>query len=391
MIGSKRTHGGWRRLAMLAVPVALGFGYAGVSVAQDGDAAPAGEQVAGAAPPERFVGPDTETDRDNGCIKCHTNEYKAWQETHHHNSVAMHRTDLAKGMRRAFKIRRLQQDPLCQNCHFTLVMDKGEAAPNYGVSCESCHGAGKEWVPIHSNEEKWPEREPRMQMGEEKGMIRPASLYRLAQNCYQCHILAKTPPEAETKITVEQLVNTPIKIRGQKESGYHSAGTEGFELVSFSQGEVRHNLRNTDQANNESRFKRGLYVVGKLLDLEYSLRALSNATEAEGRFFTGIKQRLDGENNAIAALEAIRAALPEDLAELGAAIDAAVAAGKAAPLEVNKQADLLAAADAVRDAAKSQFDGKTEEAMTALEAKLAPIDSLLPAAGSYRGSVYKVE
>ena len=47
--------------------------------------------------------------------------------------------------------------------------------------------------------------------------------------------------------------------------------------------------------------------------MEYSLRALSNATNAKGRYFRKIKERLDGEeNSALAALEAIKGKLPAD-------------------------------------------------------------------------------
>ena len=50
----------------------------------------------------------------------------------------------------------------------------------------------------------------------ESGMIRPGDLYRLAANCYQCHIVPN-----------ERLVNV----------GTHQSGSDDFELVSWSLGE----------------------------------------------------------------------------------------------------------------------------------------------------------
>ncbi|RMG08196.1 MAG: hypothetical protein D6731_22315 [Planctomycetota bacterium] len=375
-----------RMAAAAAGGIALAFGLA---VAQEADE----DKFIADAPPERFVGPNTEINKELGCSKCHLEEFKAWQTTHHNHSIGMPDTPLAKAMRKKFKIRNLQRDKLCQNCHFTVVKEGGEEVAKYGISCESCHGPAAEWAGVHSNEEKWgkDQREVRLKLAEEKGMIRPANLYKLAQNCYQCHIMAKNPQG--TTVSVEEMVNTKFKVKKKKKKKkkkkYHRASTKGFELVAYSQGEVRHNLRNKARENRPSRFLRGLYVVGKMLDVEYSLRALSNATDPDGRYFKKIKERLDGEGNALAALEAIRSKLPGDHPVAGA-IDEIVAAAKAAPLEVKQREALLAAASKVRAAARRIFDGKSEEEMLALEKELAPVDPLLPPPEKYKGTPYQV-
>ena len=56
-------------------------------------------------------------------------------------------------------------------------------------------------------------------------MRNPVNVYLLAQSCYRCH----TVPD-------ERLVNV----------GGHHAGSLDFELVSWSQGTVRHNFVRTD-------------------------------------------------------------------------------------------------------------------------------------------------
>ena len=80
-------------------------------------------------------------------------------------------------------------------------------------------------------------------------MIRPSSLYRLAKNCYSCHVVPQ-----------EDLVN----------KGGHPAGS-AFELVSWSQGEVRHNTWHSKGKENvpaSAARKRMLYLVGLGVELE---------------------------------------------------------------------------------------------------------------------------
>src|SRR5262249_61656634 len=63
-------------------------------------------------------------------------------------------------------------------------------------SCESCHSAGEDWIKVHSQfsgkterTETKAEAEARWKLAASKGMIRPSSLYRLAKNCYSCHVV----------------------------------------------------------------------------------------------------------------------------------------------------------------------------------------------------------
>jgi len=62
-------------------------------------------------------------------------------------------------------------------------------------------------------------------------------------------------------------------------TGGHAAGRPR-ELVSWSQGEVRHRfLSGTKNKKNSQERNRMLYLVGRVVDLEYRLRGLAKATK----------------------------------------------------------------------------------------------------------------
>ena len=91
-------------------------------------------------------------------------------------------------------------------------------------------------------------------------MIRPKAMYTLAKNCYGCHVVPR-----------EKLVNV----------GGHPAGSK-FELVSWSQGEIRHNLWYGNGKDNKlasAKRKRLMFVVGLVVELETALRAVGKATQ----------------------------------------------------------------------------------------------------------------
>lgn len=342
------------------------------SAAQDAAKGPA---------PADFVGPDRETNAELGCVRCHQLEFQAWQQMKHNHSLAMPQSELARGVKRALRIRGpLQRANLCQNCHFTVVVAQGAEDAKYGVSCESCHGPGKEWVPIHSgtlDEWKGQPREDRMVAAAAKGMIRPTQLYDLAENCYQCHVLAKEVQLDKDEKGIEELVNTTLKVGGK--DAYHTAGSANFELLAWSNGEVRHNFCGEREkgTNPMSEFKRSLFVVGKLLDVEYTLRGLSLAKDGAGRYFSSLKARLEGEKGSLAQLKRILEVLPESLPELRQAVETTLGAVAEAKLEAGNPG-LRSAADKVQASARALFNGKTAEQLGQLEQSLAPVDPLLP-------------
>ncbi len=303
-----------------------------------------------------FVGPDG---GDNSCNNCHANEYEAWLQTTHYATFATrHRTEEAKAIQTNMDVRSMKRGDVCTNCHYTQVAsDTGSARAVAGVSCESCHGAGKQWNDIHNRvggsgatmawgdgkAESAADREKRLSAAAAKGMIHSAMVYDIARNCFGCH----TVPN-------EKLVNV----------GQHKAGSD-FDLAAWASGEVRHNYPSSSGApasptNREfsAEERRKLYVIGSLVDLEVSLRNLANVQEKGGAFHKAMVERV---NRARAKVDAIQKAAP--VAELGSAL------GKLPASVDESTAVTTAQADALGGAAKGLV-GKVGD--------LAALDSLIP-------------
>jgi hypothetical protein len=180
-------------------------------------------------------------------------------------------------------------------------------------------------------------------------MNRPDRLYHLAANCYQCHLIAD-----------EQVVNV----------GGHPVSVE-FELVSWSQGAMRHNFRRDEQAGNahcSAERKRVMYVLGHALQLEHALRAIAGAS-APGPY---LRIMLGHAEKAIAQLE--RIALVADIPE----VQQMLACARSVSLVPEDGSALIHAADKVGQTAR-RFE--TNHNGAALEA----LDALVPAPESYKG------
>jgi hypothetical protein len=313
----------------------------------------------------RVVGPD---DPQKGCIKCHDGEVRAWEKTTHFDAY-----DALDGSEHAEEIlENLGLDDYavesnrCQSCHVTMYaeLEGDEPEGKWGISCESCHGPASSWVDVHQDygkddagakitpEERAKEtaehRRSRVEQSIAHGMIRPENIYNLASNCLECH----TVPDPE-------LVDL----------GGHTAGSEGFELVAWSQGQVRHNFLHggENEAATPERL-RVLYVVGKVVDLEFSLRALSKAKE-DGDFAQSMTARVAAVRDSLAAIEG---AVGETHA---AAIGAIRKLGEG--LGVGDSDALTAAADGVR------ASGMALAAKLGDGADLEGISALLPDPSTY--------
>ena len=171
------------------------------------------------------------------CAECHKSESNAWQHTHHFTTfAALPKEKRAKEIADAMGLEGgIRRNQVCLNCHFTVQSRDGAATPVSGVSCESCHGAAKDWLAIHNDygpgktrdTESAEHKTQRHEAADAAGMIRKDRVNLISANCYSCH----TVPNQE-------LVN----------KGTHKAGSD-FELTSWSQGEVRHNYL-LNQAKN---------------------------------------------------------------------------------------------------------------------------------------------
>lgn len=310
---------------------------------------------AGAPDPDKTVGP-------NVCAECHKQEAEAWKASHHFNTFRdMPRNAAANAIAQRLGIRRVKSESLCLNCHFTQQSKNGKAEPIAGISCESCHSGGKEWVKIHAGysgktaqTESKAEAEARWKLADSKGMIRPASVYRLAKNCLGCHVVPH-----------EELVN----------KGGHRAGS-AFELVSWSQGEVRHNTWHSKGKENVSANaarRRMLYLVGLGVELETALRAVGKATVRKPYAFEMAK-RADLARKQLAAAAKAVPSVPE-IAKL---VDYAHSAG----LTLNNEARLSAAADSVSELLtriSEKYDGST----------MSGLDGMIPGPDKLKGTARK--
>ncbi len=305
------------------------------------------------------INPD-EVKGPNACGECHKDTVKSWKQSHHSSTFKnMPRSDAAREIADKMGISRIKSESDCLACHFTMAKEEDMVTPISGISCESCHGAGEKWIDVHSDfggkditaENEQPDHKVKRYIeSEAAGMIRPSNLYALAANCYGCH----TVPN-------EKLVNV----------GGHTAGSK-FELVRWSQGEVRHNLwYSNDNTEADLNRKRALYIIGKMLDLEYALRGVAKAS-ASGDYAVAMAKRA---KRALAFLKKISESVDDQY------LIQIIQVASQAKLKLNNETALLDTADQVAASAKS-FASSNDGS------KLSGVDSMLPTPDKFKGKVY---
>lgn len=234
-------------------------------------------QASQASPdPHQVIGPEA-------CAECHDVETGIWEETHHSITYeSMPDSDDGASIAEKLGIDDVVEAELCQTCHLTLQADGGSPEVIAGVSCESCHGAGKDWSEVHSKEDKTEEEKMTLWAeSEAAGMIRPGNVYAFAKNCLNCHIVAQ-----------EELVNV----------GGHKAGSD-FNLVTWSQGEVRHNTFTTPENNAASPERQQLMaVLGLAAELEAGMTALKSVETPDGEYATALLTRLNRAKSEVAEM-----------------------------------------------------------------------------------------
>lgn len=230
------------------------------------------------------------------CSECHQLEYGAWEKTKHFTSFkTLHRKELAESITRKMGFKLVKRKSLCLKCHYTGVIKNEQLRAISGISCESCHGAAKDWIDVHNNygpganyqTEAAEHKEQRILESKKNGMLRPSEVYGVVANCFQCH----TVPH-------EKLVNV----------GGHSSGSRDFDLLDRID-EIRHNFlqaqfdpARSENAERSQERNRILYVVGKAVDLEYSIRGIAVSKETGG-YGRAMNRRV---RSAVSNLEAIQ-------------------------------------------------------------------------------------
>jgi len=213
------------------------------------------------------------------CGECHEQAVAVWEKTFHYTGIAgdEDKETAAEEIASALDLDDFSDpEALCSQCHFTLgVEDDGSedaiVLDEGAVTCESCHNPASDWIDLHSNfggndisskNETAAHKKKRLAESDQAGMIRPENIYQLAKNCLSCHL-----------VTQGSLVNKTE----------HSSGCD-FELVAWSQGEVRHNFIVSGGDKNAPASKarlRTLYLLGIAVELEISIRSLASA---QGKF-----------------------------------------------------------------------------------------------------------
>jgi hypothetical protein len=225
------------------------------------------------------------------CGDCHRLEWDRWKKTKHATGFdSLQRSPMAQEVLDSMGFRSAKrQGAPCMQCHFTA--GPGGTAVT-GVSCESCHGPARDWQNVHQPFEDgakdWASETPagkqkRLTTSQANGMLSPATdLYAVAANCFDCHT-----------VPMERLVNR----------ARHSAGTADFDLVNGVDS-IRHNFidharTGTNRPMTVER-ARVMFVVGRILAVEYSLRGIAGATTDSGKYF---KQMLTRRAQAVRRLE----------------------------------------------------------------------------------------
>ncbi len=294
------------------------------------------------------------------CGECHRSSFQVWKDSvHARGFYELHRKESAQRIARNMGSSLVKRNSPCLNCHYTPIVRRDSLRAGAGVTCESCHGAAREWINIHNNfgvregdfqkahrAETAEHRETRRRRSAEAGMIRPSThLVELVSSCFSCH-----------SVPDERLVNV----------GKHGTGTADFELVRWTERDIRHNFLEsfltgdgTVNAERPPQHKRVLYVIGRALDLEYTLRGIAEAKE-DGRYFKAKVRRL---RTAVSELREV-ASLTGDR-DVQAMVDRV---GRLRP-KLGDGVDLVEIADSVR-ASLTRFAAKVDGR------QLASLDSL---------------
>jgi hypothetical protein len=138
----------------------------------------------------------------------------------------------------------------------------------YGPSCEGCHGASSDWEPIHfdyggknvKREEESPDHKAsRIADSIAAGMAWASMSYDIAVNCMKCHGLARS------------------EINGEAFAKMLGAGhpiNQSFEIVLFSQGRMRHWLKERSPARLAN-----LFVAGQAAKLVSATEAAAKTED----------------------------------------------------------------------------------------------------------------
>ncbi len=230
------------------------------------------------------------------CQECHRAEYGVWEGTQHFATLrSAHKNKAAKAIVAASGGNKsMRRNETCANCHYSIIGGKPAAGP----SCESCHGAASDWLNLHNDlggakpgEESADHKTKRLAAAAKAGMINSSMLYDIAENCNGCHTMQNVDPA-----TAGTLIDAGHPINGE------------YELVKYSQGQVRHRFYPPDVSNNKQMTKAemaNMFLTGHAVGLVFATKgaAASNNAKYKGE----MEKRIAA---ATKALNAVKGSVP---------------------------------------------------------------------------------
>ena len=364
-------------LALLLIAIAIVFGSVVASAASSGTSL--GHQVAEPADPLKVLG-------NAACVKCHASEQAIWTATPHARTFdELHRRPEASQIASKLGLDSIKHGQRCVACHYTqqpahagttgdavtLTSLPGRAGHVMefhvvaGVSCESCHGAARDWLDAHHDygspdvtrlTESADRRATRIARSVELGMRNPHNVYLVAQSCYRCHTTGD-----------EELVNI----------GGHPAGSLDFEFVSWNQGTIHHNFATTDGKQNVASTPhrlRFMFLAGVIADTEAAFRAVATATVKENYAITVAKRAA----RAGARLKSVADKVADPR------LTEAVALFDSVQIKLNNAAQLESAADKLAGIGYELAEAETKADERQLHEKLISLDRFIPDRKSWK-------
>jgi cytochrome c2 len=217
------------------------------------------------------------------CQECHRAEHGVWEGSAHFKAFrGAHKAEGAKEIAAASGGgKSMRRNQVCVACHYTEVGGKPKAGP----SCESCHGGASEWLSIH-NDKAMP-KEQRLAAAKDAGMIHSSMLFEIAQNCNGCHTMQNVDPSMAGK-----LIDAGHPINGD------------YELVKYSQGQVRHRFYPPDVTVNQEMSKSELanmFLTGHAVGLVYATNGIAKSDNT--KYKAEMQKRVDAATKALGAVK----------------------------------------------------------------------------------------
>ena len=265
------------------------------------------------------------------CEKCHASEIQTWKKTPHNETfLTLHRKPEAQQIASKLGIENFKSDSNCIQCHYTMSTNQGRGPQEAiaGISCESCHGASKDWIAVHNDygganvtkaQETREHRLARFQQSIQLGMRNPVNVYLLAQS------------------------------------------------VSWSQGTVRHNFLRTDGQTNAEETParlRQLFVAGMIADLEFSMRATSKATQKATFGITSAQRTQRALDRLKSAQEKLQQPILQEIIDIASNVK----------LKLNNRESLQTAAAAINELGVKFGATVRGDDLTAIESFIPPKD-----------------